>query len=353
MTKTLDKSNDIDCEDGTWAPNIIGRRVAKAFKGKIYNGTVVSGELKAGNKHPTFHVFFDEDQSTVVFPYLQLKPYLVDDPGLEAVASVSVLEMELMAMAVAEMAVGDISDIYLSDVVSSREEMLKQPDKPEFLKAEVIEMKNMEDHEVMDWCARPKGARLIKSKFTYKRKRDRRGRIIKWKARLCAKGFTMLIGIDYFHSSSPVAYATAFRLLIVIALVEGMEISQGDIDGAFLNGDLAVDVEEPLYMAPPDGFEDPTGQGRVLRLKKSIYGLKNAAYCWHKALVAVLLELGYVAIDGSQCFWLFKDSHGRKALLAVHVDDYVHAFNDASGSLETSAWWESSRTFGESAPLAR
>jgi hypothetical protein len=163
----------------------------------------------------------------------------------------------------------------------------------------------------------------------YKRKRNQRHVIIKWKARLVARGYAMLFGVDYLHSSSPVACLTAFRILLVIAMIEDMDISSGDIDGAFLNGDLAEDIDEPLYMRPPAGFEDPTGQGRVFRLKKSIYGLKNASYCWHKMLASVMKEMGYRAVDASECFWMYEDGKA-KALFVVHVDDYVHAFNDAS-----------------------
>ena len=92
---------------------------------------------------------------------------------------------------------------------------------------------------------------------------------------------------------------------------------------------LTEDIDESLYMSPPSGFEDPTGAGRVFKLNKSIYGLKNASWCWFRKLSAVMIELGYKSVDASECFWVYNDGK-LKALFVVHVDDYVHAYNDAS-----------------------
>jgi len=142
-----------------------------------------------------------------------------------------------------------------------------------------------------------------------------------------ALGNSTIYGLDYFHSSSPVATMVAFRLIIAIAVVLDMDITGGDIEGAYLNADLSEDLDEPLYMRPPAGFEDPTGKGRVIRLSKSIYGLKNASFCWFRLLSSVMRDLGYRAVDGSECFWYYSDGDD-KGLFAVHVDDYMHAFNN-------------------------
>ena len=178
----------------------------------------------------------------------------------------------------------------------------------------------MEKHNVLEWCIPPKTAKPISSKFVYKRRSGKPA-----KARMVARGFEQVFGLDYFHSSSPVASATASRLLVATALTENMDVTQGDVDDAYLNAQLSEDLDEPLYMYPPSGFEDPTGQGRAFLLKKSIYGLKNAGYCWFKTLSKVMRELGYTPLDASECFWLYSDGT-RKALAAFHVDDWVHGW---------------------------
>jgi hypothetical protein len=69
--------------------------------------------------------------------------------------------------------------------------------------------------------------------------------------------------------------------------------------------------------------------GKFFRLKKSIYGLKQAAFVWFKLLSSVLRELGYSPVDASECVWDYGAKDG-KALFAVHVDDYVHAFSNST-----------------------
>ncbi|CAI7800814.1 unnamed protein product [Closterium sp. NIES-54] len=59
------------------------------------------------------------------------------------------------------------------------------------------------------------------------------------------------------------------------------------ISTAFLNGVL----EEDVYMTQPPGYDD--GTGRVCKLKRSIYGLKQVLHCWYQKLAAVLEEMGF------------------------------------------------------------
>ncbi|CAI7817715.1 unnamed protein product [Closterium sp. NIES-54] len=89
-----------------------------------------------------------------------------------------------------------------------------------------------------------------------------------------------------------------------------------DVSTAFLNGIL----EEDVYMTQPPGYED--GTGRVCKLKKSIYGLKQAPHCWYQKLAAVLEEMGFrtSSCDDS----LFLKGEGEKLVLfLVYVDDIL------------------------------
>ena len=61
-------------------------------------------------------------------------------------------------------------------------------------------------------------------------------------------------------------------MLIAIAAVYRLEIHQMDIKTAFLNGDL----EEEIYLEPPEGFIVPGQEKKVCWLIKSLYGLKQA-----------------------------------------------------------------------------
>jgi hypothetical protein len=46
-----------------------------------------------------------------------------------------------------------------------------------------------------------------------------------------------------------------------------------DVKTDFLNGNLTEDV----YMTQPEGFVDPKHAGKIYKLQKSIYGLKQAS----------------------------------------------------------------------------
>ncbi|GJP53648.1 hypothetical protein CLOM_g12807, partial [Closterium sp. NIES-68] len=77
-------------------------------------------------------------------------------------------------------------------------------------------------------------------------------------------------GKDYDEVFAPVGKGTTLRVLLAIAALLGWKIRQMDIVTAFLNGIIM----EEVYMKQPEGLDD--GSGRVCRLKKAIYGLKQA-----------------------------------------------------------------------------
>jgi len=310
---------DLYTPDGNYAPDFICRRVTKHFRGYkgLFHGTMQSFFLRPELQNPImFEVFYDEDQSIAHHNYPQLLRILDASPHEEA---------SLVEVFNAEDVVEDDRGTYLPDVVPTRREMLQQPDKEHFIAAERTEMENMQRHGVFQWVVPPRGVRLVRSKFTYKRKRDTEtNKITKYKARLVARCFTQIYGIDFTDTYAPTATAAAFRLLMIVAMQMELEVTTGDIDGAFLNPEL----EEDIYMSPPPGFEDPKRKGEAIKLIKSIYGLKQSARCWHLMLKKELIALRYTAIDASDCFWQLANGKDLISLIVIHVDDYVHAFSE-------------------------
>ena len=67
-----------------------------------------------------------------------------------------------------------------------------------------------------------------------------------------------------------IAYIPLHTILAISAL-EDLELRSVDISHAYLNGTL----EEEIYMQQPEGFE-VGGPDHVCRLRKSLYGLKQA-----------------------------------------------------------------------------
>nr|GEU56232.1 retrotransposon protein, putative, Ty1-copia subclass [Tanacetum cinerariifolium] len=114
-------------------------------------------------------------------------------------------------------------------------------------------MQSMYDNKVWRLVVLPPNAKVVKSKWIYKKKTDMDGKVHIYRARLVAKGCTQTYGVDYEETFSPVADIRAIRFLIAIASYYDYEIWQMDIKTTFLNGFL----EEEIYMEQPKGFIDP------------------------------------------------------------------------------------------------
>ena len=104
----------------------------------------------------------------------------------------------------------------------------------------------------------------------------------KAKARLVAQGFTQRPRMDYYDITSLVVKFDSIRTILATANDLNWEIEMMDIKGAYLNSIL----DEEIYMAQLDQFNDRSG--RVLKLIRAIYRLKQAGRVWHHKLCHVL-----------------------------------------------------------------
>jgi hypothetical protein len=116
----------------------------------------------------------------------------------------------------------------------------------------------------------PRGHSLITLKWVFKLKRDEAGVIIKHKARLVAQMESML-------------------LRFALATQEGWRVHHMDVKSVFLNGDL----KEEVYVHQPPGFVIPSKEGKVLRLCKALYGLRQAPRAWNAKLDSTLKGMGF------------------------------------------------------------
>lgn len=116
----------------------------------------------------------------------------------------------------------------------------------------------------------PKDRKPISCQWVFALKKNTSGEIVKYKARLVARGFSQEYGTDYKETFAPVIRLDALRAMLALAAIYGWDIQQLDIKGAYLNGDL----EEEIYMMQPPEYDD--GSGEVLILVHSLYGLKQS-----------------------------------------------------------------------------
>jgi Reverse transcriptase (RNA-dependent DNA polymerase) len=149
----------------------------------------------------------------------------------------------------------------------------------------------MEAHQVngtWEVVKLPAGKHAIGLRWFLKVKYNADGSLECYKARLVIKGYSQCPGFDFKETFAPtVRYATIYTILAIAAL-EDLELCSMDISHAYLNGKL----EEDIYMQQPEGFEVGRPE-HVCKLRKSLYGLKQAGRVWNKTLQSVLLSMGF------------------------------------------------------------
>ena len=166
----------------------------------------------------------------------------------------------------------------------------------------------------------PPGRKPIGCRWVFKLKRKADGSVDRYKARLVAKGYSQQPGLEFSQVFAPTAKWAALRAILALAAFEDLELYSVDISTAFLNGEMDCDV----YMQLPEGFQDHFGSGVVLKLVKSIYGLKQASRQWHKKLDSVLKSAGFALVRCDHSIWVYKRDNVR-IIIPVYVDDMTIA----------------------------
>jgi transposase InsO family protein len=198
------------------------------------------------------------------------------------------------------------------------EEARKRSDWPKWDEAIQKELASLKKSGTWELVKRPPGANIVDSKWVLRIKKNAAGEIEKYKARLVARGFTQIYGIDYYETYAPVARLSSFRLLLAIAARNNWPVDTFDFDSAYLNSVLGED--EVIYLEQPPGYETNDPRYWVWRLHKALYGLKQGARSWYEALRQALVELGFERTEADHGVFV-KKLPGDVIIAAVHVDD--------------------------------
>lgn len=181
------------------------------------------------------------------------------------------------------------------------------------------ELSSIKEMQVFEEIAEkdvPVGARILTSKLHFANKYGPDGAITDRKTRLCAHGYKQVEGLDFTETTAPTAAANSTRMFFAEAAYRDLHVHQMDVKTAFLHAPL----EEELYMRPPLGI--PELKGKIWRLHKAIYGLKQAANAWHAKLSAELCTFGFTPCLTDPCLFIKKTGE-RRTYLLVYVDDML------------------------------
>jgi hypothetical protein len=168
-------------------------------------------------------------------------------------------------------------------------------------------------------------------KWVFALKQDKHGVIERFKARLVAKGFMQREGVDFKEVFAPVSKHATLRVFLAMVAAGDMELHQLDVKTAFLYGDL----EEEIFVEQPPGYA-MDGRANVCRLRKSLYGLRQASRTWHKKLHEQLVAMGFKESDADLSLYV-RDVDGDVVHVLVYVDDLLIASYGVAKVLEVKS----------------
>ena len=185
---------------------------------------------------------------------------------------------------------------------------------PEWAYAISTEVTTLQSLDTWEYVSLPLGKRTVGHKWVFTIKYTPTGQLDKFKARLTAQGFSQVYGDDFLETFSPTMRSDSLRVLLAIAAYEDLSIRQVDVISAYPRSKLHADV----YMRPPKGVDCPPG--KVLKLKTSLYGLKQSGREWYIEACHGLQGIGLRPTAVEPSIFTLED---KSLILGLYVDDML------------------------------
>ena len=227
-----------------------------------------------------------------------------------------------------------LAQIYLAsqtdNEVYTLKQMMLQPDREQFVKAMETEVNSMFEESI--WEMVPRSSMLehyrqeqskgkdVKCKqimmiWSFKRKRHPDGTLNKYKARLCCHGGQQQWGVNYWDTYAPVVSWSSIRILMTLAKLHKLHTKSVD----FVQAYPQAKVNSTIYLHTPPGVQlSNKNDDMVLRLKRNLYGLKDAGRTWYQHLTDGLDSLGFIPTESDPCIFLRETD-----VVVLYVDDCI------------------------------
>jgi hypothetical protein len=197
------------------------------------------------------------------------------------------------------------------------EDALRDPD---WVLAMQEELNNFTRNEVWHLVTHP-NQNVVGTKWVFRNKQDEHGVVTRNKARLVAKDYSQVEGLDFDETYAPVVTLESIRILLY----------QTDVKSAFLNGP----IKEEVYVEQPPGFENSEYPNHVYKLSKALYGLKQAPRAWYECLRDFLITNGFKV--GKADPTLFTKTVAKDLFACqIYVDDIIFGSTNKSTCEEFS-----------------
>ena len=162
----------------------------------------------------------------------------------------------------------------------------------------------------------PSNSNVTKSKWVFAVKYNRDGTVERFKARFVVCGYSQVKGVDYDRSFSATLKASSMRLLFAVAAKKKLSIEHCDISNAFVQAPLD---DHHIFVTLAKGYGRP---GCVLKLKKSLYGTKQASRLFQLELRKKLVAMGFKPSTSDPCIFSLDSPKGRM-IVGAYVDDLL------------------------------
>ncbi len=157
--------------------------------------------------------------------------------------------------------------------------------------------------------------KIIGAKLVYNAKPNADGTVARFKARVVARG-DMQQHDDLMETFAPTASYATVRTMVAASAAYKWHMHAMDVSAAYLHADL----KNPVYMYPPPLYG--AEKGHVLKLRKSLYGLKEAGREWGLYLRGVLTRLGWKPCAADPCVYTMGRK-GDRLIMCTYVDDLL------------------------------
>ncbi|KAL3702653.1 hypothetical protein TMatcc_011232 [Talaromyces marneffei ATCC 18224] len=185
----------------------------------------------------------------------------------------------------------------------------RHPFVKQFTHAATDEFTKLKQKGTFEFVPRPRNIQILPLTWVFKYKFDKHGKLAKFKARICVRGD--LQDANKLPTRAATLASRNFRMMMSLAAVFDLEIVQFDAVNAFVNSEL----DEDVYTYFPDGFREA---GKVMKLKRALYGLRRSPRLWQLELTRTLLGLGFSQIPDEECLFVKNG-----VILLFFVDDIL------------------------------
>src|SRR5678815_2412656 len=139
----------------------------------------------------------------------------------------------------------------------------------------------------------------------------------KCKARLVARGFEEQGDLT---TDSPTCANESLKMCLAVILKNGWKCKTLDIKTAYLQG---KPIERNVYLKPPR--EAKTNY--LWKLKKTVYGLKDAARIWYESIMDIVKSLGGTKSKLEPTIVYWRKNSRIIGIMCIHVDDICYGGN--------------------------